>query len=204
MNATKTQSIETNIAGRYTSFILEERLDEWKKYYDSAWELDKLGAVAVDGQQTVEDWVEKNIFFNYLDLAALLEGRPADRVRDWRANLVTDYSFREGKLNGFGIGGAMRWRSSRTIGFKVVDGDERDVPILDDPWKDDGLTNFDAWLSYDTTLFGDKVDASFQLNIRNVFDDDTTLPKKAISTGEIVQSGPTDPRLFILSSTFSF
>ena len=41
-----------------------------------------------------------------------LEGKSHAEQREWRFNLITNYTFREGPLSGFQIGGAARWQDS--------------------------------------------------------------------------------------------
>ncbi|MCH6256110.1 hypothetical protein MLD52_06090 [Puniceicoccaceae bacterium K14] len=202
-NASKTESTETNIANTYREYIENERLAEWMKFSDRAFNSEN-GQVAVDDEQTVQEWIDKNIFFDFLDLATAVEGQPTDRVPEWRANLVNNYQFTEGKLEGFGVGGAIRWRDERTIGLPVEIIDGRVTPDIDNPYKDDGVTDIDAWFSYKTKLFNDKVNARFQLNIRNILDDDDLLPQVATSTGEVALYKVQTPRTFIFSTTFDF
>lgn len=53
--------------------------------------------------------------------ALAAEGAIATEQREWRFNLVTHYDFREGKLDGLGISGAVRWQDAAAIGFPFVE-----------------------------------------------------------------------------------
>jgi hypothetical protein len=46
---------------------------------------------------------------NYVQMK-LQEGAAAPEIREWRYNFITNYSFSEGRLKGFGVGGSYRWQ----------------------------------------------------------------------------------------------
>jgi len=79
--------------------------------------------------------------------------------RHHKFNLFTNYSFTEGVLEHFSIGGGARYRSGATwIQANPALGQQ----------EFNGMTIFDLVAGYDTELFG--IPVNFQLNIRNLFD----------------------------------
>ncbi len=63
---------------------------------------------------------------NYLTAKAA-EGAPQPEVREWRFNLVTNYSFKDGRLEGLNVGAAYRWQDEVGIGYELM-------PISDPQW----------------------------------------------------------------------
>ena len=64
-------------------------------------------------------WIETNVMSPYRN-QKLQEGRSSTEQREWRMNLVTNYTFTEGKLKGFGAGSAVRWQDGAVIGYPTT------------------------------------------------------------------------------------
>jgi hypothetical protein len=86
-----------------------------------------------------------------------------------------------------------------------VNGDIAAATVYDAnrPIWDKGHTYFDAFVSYNTRMFHDKVRARFQLNGRNLQDSNTRLQ----AVGAYADGSPhtfriVDPRTFVLTATF--
>ncbi|MDA0347188.1 MAG: hypothetical protein O3C20_07275, partial [Verrucomicrobia bacterium] len=121
------------------------------------------------------------------------------------ANLVANYSFEQGSpLAGWTIGGNVRWRDDRFLGFPFgsdgisIDGSK--------PFLGGKQTDIDALIRYRTKLFDGKVDWSIQMNIRNLLDETDLLPFQTDGprTGKVVRWSYQDPRTFLLTNTFRF
>ena len=90
------------------------------------------------------------------------EGAVASEQREWRFNLVTHYDFREGALDGLGVGGAVRWQDEAAIGFPFIETpDGARVGDVANPYFDQGQENFDVWARYKMPFFEDKFDCFF-------------------------------------------
>lgn len=106
---------------------------------------------------------------------ALQKGQNVAELRKWRFNAITNYTFTEGRLKGFGVGGGVRWQDSVGTGIKPV-GDPYGGVFTIDPANPNFYgpteTNFDLWCSYNRRLnrklFGESLDWGIQLNITNV------------------------------------
>ncbi|MDA1069761.1 MAG: TonB-dependent receptor plug domain-containing protein, partial [Verrucomicrobia bacterium] len=86
--------------------------------------------------------------FTYLS-GKLQEGRSSAELRPWRFNVITNYNFSEGRLKGFGIGGALRWQDSGVIGFPtlpgVIAGQDTFIPDIANGYQGNTETNIDAF-----------------------------------------------------------
>ncbi|MDP0499540.1 MAG: hypothetical protein Q7P63_05510 [Verrucomicrobiota bacterium JB022] len=157
--------------------------------------------------------------------ARQLEGAAPYGMRKWRGNIITNYRFIEGPLEGFSIGGAIRMEDKAIIGYYglMTDVDPSTNETLDeakyyatDPsrpiydtdvgadwWSD--LTHIDLWFKYEFKIFDDKVDASIQLNIRDLFaDEGDLLPVYALWDGSVANYRIKEPRQVFVSTTLRF
>jgi hypothetical protein len=154
-----------------------------------------------------------DLFYKEFRLEKNLEGRSSNEQREWRVNLVTNYRFRQGRLKGLSVGGALRWQSGAVIGYPAIlvgtgsDG----LPLLDydvdNPHVSPSIENIDAWVRYDRKIFGGKVDWQIELRVLNLNTDaDDLIPVAANQTEEysvaMWRSG--SPRIWRITNTFKF
>ena len=123
--------------------------------------------------------VRTNIYLpfraQWLKLLAL-NGQPQPEVREWRWNVVTNYSFREGRLKGLGIGGAFRYEDEYAIDFPPTETEPGVIgPDLNNPFMADSEKSFDLWLSYAFNVTDD-IRWRVQLNVYDVAADDELIP----------------------------
>ena len=138
-----------------------------------------------------------------------LEGTVSPEQRKYRANLITNYNFKEGKFKGFGIGGALRWQSKNAIGFAVeplpgTEGQGLIRPLIDQPIEGKALTTGDFWASYDKRIFNDSVDWKIQLNVRNAIADRDYRAVRANPDGSIAVVRNPPPLDIFITNTFKF
>jgi len=100
-----------------------------------------------------------------------------------QVNLVTNYRFQDGRLKGFNIGGALRWRNKNHAGY---DGDE----LRFNP----DYTTIDLMFGYRKKL--EKVTWNTQVNVKNILD------KEYFLGGYYGRYA--NPRQFIWSNTLSW
>jgi len=104
-----------------------------------------------------------------------LLGTPTGELRKWRVNVINDYKFTEGLLDGFGVGGAFRHESSQTIGFQPIlidpaTGNEVEPGFPgaavsvdpDRPFEDQARQTVDVWFKYRRKLT-DRIDWRVEL-----------------------------------------
>ena len=115
---------------------------------------------------------------DWLRLSAL-NGQTQPEVRKWRANFVTSYDFKSGRLRDVGIGGAYRWEDKSIIGYApMLRTDGANAINLDAPVY--GPTNdaADFWISYRRKLT-DRITWRIQLNVYDVFGKNRLIPVSA-------------------------
>ncbi len=186
----------------------QSRLPTWTTAKDDQGRL-WWNTVPALGGDTPETAYYNNLISPYLFSVANV-GKPRTQVRKYRWNTVTNYTFTEGMLKNFNVGGAVRWEDKGSIGFlgaapSKIPGNFQGVILELDPNKpvyDPSRFYFDASVGYRMRLFNDKIRANFQLNVRDVFEGGRLQavganPDRSIYAWRIV-----DPRRFILSASF--
>ncbi|MCB1120251.1 MAG: TonB-dependent receptor plug domain-containing protein [Verrucomicrobiae bacterium] len=134
------------------------------------------------------------------------DGQTSDEQREWRFTGVTSYEFQEGALNGFGIGGAVRWEDEAATGFvQIIDSETGAViPDINRPFFDDGLFSGDAWITYSRPILDGKVNWRVQLNVRNLVGESGNIPVRTNPDGTVAVIRIPNPRTIYLSNTFKF
>lgn len=145
------------------------------------------------------------------------DGGPATELRKWRSNAFANYVFDSGRLKNIGIGGAVRYQGKVAIGLPIANfrldgskavsgalpGDFRTYDISN-PYFGPGETSYDCWLSYKRHILRDKIQAKFQLNVRNVFADDDIIPIGTQPDGTVAVIRIGEPTTYTLSARFEF
>jgi hypothetical protein len=134
------------------------------------------------------------------------EGLPANELREWRFNAITNYTFGQGFLKGWNVGGGVRWQDEVAIGFPVVhvNGDTSLDRVSDvrNPYYGPKQSDFDVWVGY-TRKF-DKFTFKAQLNVKNVGVGEELIPVEAQPDGSIAAWRIREPQYISLRTTFSF
>ncbi|WP_414661122.1 TonB-dependent receptor plug domain-containing protein [Horticoccus sp. 23ND18S-11] len=165
--------------------------------------------IPVLGGDTPETAYYNGLISPYLFSVANV-GKPRTQVRKYRWNTVTNYTFTEGRLKNFNVGGAVRWEDKASIGFygaapSKLPGSFNGVILELDPNRpiyDKARYYFDLSAGYRFRLFNDKVRTNVQLNVRNAFEDGRLQPVAANPDGSIYAYRIIEPRRFILSASF--
>jgi outer membrane receptor protein involved in Fe transport len=141
--------------------------------------------------------------YNQLVSSISEEGAPTNELRKWRWNGVTNYSFTEGMLKGFGIGGGVRWQDKVAIGYPVITHPEfGNVSDVRHPHFGPTETNYDAWISYGRKFrnFNWRV----QLNVQNIGVGNELIPVNAQPDGSIAGWRIAPAQTWALRNTFTF
>ena len=131
-------------------------------------------------------------------------------MRKYRWSTVTNYSFTEGMLKNFNVGGSIRWEDKGSIGFygaapSQLPGSFRGVILELDPNKpiyDPARYYYDFSVGYRTRILGDKVRANVQLNVKDVFENGRLQAVAANPDGSIYAWRIKEPRQFIFTVGF--
>ncbi len=198
------QKAERGEGASVQRLFLEERLAEWSR--------PEVAALSAGSTTNTVGAYRLSSFAPYQQ-AVRSGGQPASELREWRANLITNYAFSQGsKLQGWAIGGALRWQDAVAIGFPVLAAE--DGTLYEDvhrPFMGDEDTKLDAWLSYSRPLFNDRIKWKVQLNVRNLLNDGLLIPVRAnpIAVGDLTQREIAawrigQERTWEITSTFKF
>jgi outer membrane receptor protein involved in Fe transport len=131
------------------------------------------------------------------------EGSPTNELREWRVNGITNYTFANGMLKGWNIGGGVRWQDKLAMGFPIItDPVFGRVPDVHNPYYGSDEINFDAWVGY-TRKFK-QVTFKAQLNVKNIGVGDELIPVSAQPDGSVAAWRIREPQYISLRTTFSF
>jgi outer membrane receptor for ferric coprogen and ferric-rhodotorulic acid len=160
--------------------------------------------------------VESNVTMEGRFTATALSGIITQRAKDgaanqeqrkYRVNFVNSYEFREGRLRGFGMGGALRWQSKIATGYPVrieyINGLPQQIPLVEQPYFGPAELNGDAWLSY-TRRLGPKYRWKVQLNARNLIGSNGDILMVTNPDGQNALYRIAPERTWMLTNTFSF
>jgi hypothetical protein len=136
------------------------------------------------------------------------EGGPLQEIREWRWNLITNYSFsgvdwEDSWLSGFGVGAAVRWEDKVAIGSGLHEVDGATVPDYSNLYYGPSETNVDAWITYNTRLMNHNL--RLQLRGRNLTSGSGDfIPIRANPDGQVALWRIGAPRYFELSAQINF
>ena len=143
-----------------------------------------------------------------IPLQAILDtdGGVVREQREWRFNLVTNYTFaRDSLFNGVNVGGAVRWQGRNAIGNPLTTNEDGETIVdVNNPYYGPEQVNFDAWIGYRRTLMDGKLDWKIQLNVRNLFSDDDPVPVTKDAFGRSSQYIVPPLTTWFITNTLSF
>ncbi len=205
-NVTQNESVDKNISKDLFRWI-DERMPLWTSLIDPEngqpfW-TQRYGA-----SQSAQEFYIASVQAP-LAVASATEGKSRPQIRKYAANLSTRYNLAgisDNKwLKNTSVGGAVRWEAKGAIGYYGIKDSTGVYTSLDAtrPIYDSSHTYVDLFASYRTKLYHDKVNATIQLNVKNVQEGTARLqPTAALPDGTPYAYRIVDPRQFILSVTF--
>ena len=200
LNVAQQQAVRSDIAPATVKY-LALRLPEWTTGSAS-------NLIADESDQPVNVRVYDTLL-NGLNSSLAAEGQLVSELREWRANLVTNYRFdRNSRFKGWNVGGALRWEDDKAVGYPItiqqVDGQSLELPDLGSPYRDDPITRLDVWFGYGTKIMNDKVDWKIQLNVANLTSSGDIITTAVQPNGAARSVTWREGRTWRLRSTFSF
>jgi hypothetical protein len=136
------------------------------------------------------------------------EGKANPQVRRYNARISTNVQLAGFSDNSiakrFSVGGAVRWEDKTSIGYYGLQTYPAVITALDPnrPIWDKARFYLDAFVSYRTRLWADRIPATFRLNVRNLQENGRLQAIGAFPDGTPHSFRIIDPRQFILSATF--
>lgn len=157
--------------------------------------------VADTGSTTFADtW--KTIYAQLLPYIAQ-EHAPANELREWRWNAITNYTFTQERLKGFSVGGGVRWQDKQAFGFPIInDPTFGVVPDVRHPYYSPSDTSYDAWIGYSRKF--KRVNWKVQLNVRNIGVGNELIPISAQPDGSVASWRIRESQTWSLRNTFTF
>ncbi len=199
----KSRSVSWDIGRAWISYV-KDRSAVWAPYASEF-------IASVPGRTVTQEMLG---IIQALNEMRQVDGASVESGRSWRINGTARYSFNRGALKGLYLGGSTQYRGANTRGYQTRSipnefpfpgiGDTVVSADISKPIKGDELFALDGFAGYSRRLFGQRVRWSLQLNIRNLLDDDTTIPLTTYSNGSVRLFTITTPRQFILTSNFEF
>lgn len=158
-------------------------------------------------------WTNVTNYYNAVVLPNVLlnrelQGQSAPGQRKNRASFITSYTFTEGRLKGFFVGGSERWEDRSVIGYygraSGANGTLIDVSDTTRPIYDSANFYTDLWIGYRTRIAGDKYGLKVQLNCANVFESGKLQTVGVNLDGSPYAFRIVDPRLLQFTTTLEF
>jgi outer membrane receptor protein involved in Fe transport len=223
LNASKQETVRTNSVPGIQAYI-EERIPEWEAIFAYPNNIvalnDNNTFRGPDGFLDTSQYVLgapgygvsmaakfQNQIMVPLNQILDEDGTVISEQRKWRFNAIANYTFNQDSmlLNGFGIGAAIRWQDQSAIGFPIYeDADGNPRQDVHNPYYGEETTNVDGWISYSRKILNDQVDWRIQLNVRNLFSDDSPIPVTIDGFGAVAQYRMPSLTTWSIANTFRF
>ena len=200
LNVGEQETVTSNVAPVASDFVFEVS----QNYANSP-----LGGMIDSPNLSVENtWTQRwnNSAVNPMIAALAKEGQVSLEQRRWRVNFVSNYSFTEGFLEGFQVGGAIRWQDEVATGYPIeVSEDGRVTPIISSPFFGEDEMNGDIWLKYGRPIGKGNINWLVQLNVRNIYrNNNGFIPMLTNPDGRDVIFRNPNPKEIFLTNTFKF
>jgi hypothetical protein len=132
-------------------------------------------------------------------------GQRVSELSEWRFNFVNNYSFREGRLRGFSVGGSYRYESPKTIGYGYkLDAAGKILTDLDKVYKSKAYDSVGLTFGYRRKLMN-RYNWSIQLNIDNVLQSkDKILATSVQPDGSMRRGMIRESRSWAVTNTVDF
>jgi hypothetical protein len=200
----KQDAKQSDIAKPLTDFI-ENRLAYWQSI-PAIWSGPYVGqnvgwGVGRTGQQ---QWNNDNN--PYYLLYKSVDGQPSQQLAKWHASVVTNYSFDDGALKGFSIGGGLRYIEKQIIGNpQILDATGTPIALdLAHPYYNSDRIAIDMWAGYQLPIIRNRYKLSFQLNARDLDQGGGFRPILANPDGSHSSYRIVQPRSFYLTTRLEF
>ncbi len=215
-NASQAQVVRTNVAPEINKFFfgsggLISLIQNPDGTPTAAGNL--VGSPTSQQPATLQSWVNSNILNNGLIPVFAEQGTASDEMIKWNYRIVTNYTFDDrvlgGVLNGFSVGGAVRWSGQPLLGYGGTiitnNGNTLVVSDVNNPIYGRVDPIYDLWFGYQRKLrLLHGVNWKIQLNIHNVGVGNELIPYRANPDRTIVQWRIKQPQTWTLTNRFEF
>ncbi|HVU25113.1 MAG TPA: TonB-dependent receptor [Opitutus sp.] len=192
VNASKTNAFRENLGKPMLDYIAKQ----WAQLQGPAGDI----RLWWGGDNKLRRYYQDNIMSAVLFQQESV-GFQVPELRPWHVGTIMNYSFRDGRLKGFNVGGAWRWEDRQILGYGLKD-DESGLDVTK-PMFGDSESHMDLWVGYQRKLYRD-VTWRIQLNLRNVGENVGLTPISINPDGVIAAQRITEGMSWGLTNTFSF
>ncbi len=200
VNIARYETTLDNVGPRLSQFIDEVSIP----YINAFGDLDYAQATRMDVQTSIREEVNEDVFEFFAVKAS--EGMATPEQRKWSGSFVTNYTFRSGPLQGFAVGGAVRWQDRYAYGYPLDEIGGIIVPDVANPYMSATQTNVDLNFRYRRNIMGNRVTMITQLNIKNInnWKSDKVSIIRVQPDGSPARARIDPPREIFLTTTFQF
>jgi hypothetical protein len=197
-NASRNEAVRSNIMPDWAAFIAKNK-DIWFDGYNDSPD-SELNYWTITGFADVRHWggttygndgtwtkMMGQVYGPYQNAIAK-EGQAVNELRKWRWNLVQNYTFSDGRLKGFNIGGGVRWQDKAAIGYYPKYNPDAAIWVTDvtKPIFAPSETNYDLWMGYERKI-ARNITWGIQLNVYDLFSKSDLIPIMANPDGTTAQ-----------------
>lgn len=201
LNASRTEAIRDNIPGprfqEVMNFVYEEFQTDVGRVPIFA---DNNGAPGVNNtprERFASLWDSYQVQLQN-------NGQRVSELSEWRFNFVNNYSFRQGRLRGFSVGGSYRYESPKTIGYGYKLEGTRILTDLSQVYKSKAYDSVGLNFGYRRKL-NDRVMWSVQLNIDNLLQSKDKILATAVQPDGSMRRGMIrEARSWAMTNTLEF
>lgn len=192
--------------------FLNLRADFYRKYWQEGLRVDGSNNSKPNNTSTAIRDNFLGIIASPLLTAKALEGTANKGTAKYHWKVVSSYSFRNGLLKGFSIGGNARLEQGKIMGYGAntvsmtiggLDGVTGPVSDPSQAYYHEPILAGGAFVGYSRKLFGDRVRWKAQLNVQNLFGDHG-LRVITLNADKSPVWGISPPRAWELSNSFDF
>lgn len=192
INASKTTASQTSLGQSLVDFVEAQ----YAKYQSPAGDL----RLWWGGGDSFRKTYETNIWSAY-QFQLQTNGKMVPEMAPWRANVIANYNFDEGRLKGTNVGIAYRWQDGRILGYEL--NSAQDNLDVDSPIWSASEDHLDLWVGHERQLT-EKLRWRVQLNFRNLGEDPHLVPISVQPDGSPAAFRIAEGTTWSLTNTFSF
>lgn len=216
INASKAEAVRTNIAPEFYDFLLDPTTGLLNVVQDNAGAATSAGKLNVTANSTgaltdYRNFITSGVVNSVLP-TFLKAGTNTDELRQWHWAAVTNYTFSKDSLvpalNGFNVGGAVRWMDKAVIGYPTTTittptGSTLTTLDVAKPYYASSEVYYDAWVGYERQI-NKRIHWKVQLNLQNIGVGNKLIPVYANPDGVVAVWRIAEPMKWTLSNTFTF
>jgi len=196
-NASMTESIRNNLPGAEFGALMDFM---WGQLNGPA---GQVPFAITNGTPTDSALRRFSGFYDSYLVALQNNGQIVRELSKWRFNLVTNYSFQQGRLRGLSLGLTYRYEDPKVIGYGLKTEGNRIVTDLATRYFNEAVHTWGVSARY-TRRLTDKVNWTLQVNVANAFQGDKILATATQPDGSMARGMIREGASWTLTNSLSF